>query len=92
MPRRVIALDAGGTKLLAAVFDDGLEVHHRATYAWPASRERDAVLDVFARALREAGGADAVGAGRSPSTTTRRWRSWPSTAGARRSARATRSC
>lgn len=67
MSRRVIGLDAGGTKLLAGVIDDAGTLLHRAVYPWPEGVTLDDVLEHFrialADALQEAGDAVAVGAG-----------------------------
>ena len=67
MKRRVIALDAGGTKLLWGVVDEGLEVHHRVMAHWPEPRTRDGVLNLMLDAVREAKeiapDVDAIGAG-----------------------------
>ena len=63
MPRRVIALDAGGTKLLAGVLDDELAGEWRLRAEWG---EAD-VLEVFAFAIgearRAAPDAEAIGVG-----------------------------
>ena len=67
MKRRVIGLDAGGTKLLAAVVDEGGEVLHRAIRTWPVEAQREDVLLRFVTAVqeaqREAGPVDAIGVG-----------------------------
>lgn len=67
MKRRVIALDAGGTKLLWGVVDEDLEVHHRVTARWPEPRTREAVLELMLHAVDDARGvapeAEAIGAG-----------------------------
>jgi len=64
--RRVIGLDAGGTKLLAGVVDQRLEVHHRLTHLWEG-RGRDEVLDTFVATAEDARnaapGVEAVGFG-----------------------------
>jgi glucokinase len=64
--RRVVGIDAGGTKLLAGVVDEGLAVHHRLHRLWRGS-ERQEVLDLFVEvvegALVEAPEAEAVGFG-----------------------------
>ena len=46
-PRRVIGLDAGGTKLLAGVVDERLRVSHRSHRLW-VGRDRDEVLETMA--------------------------------------------
>jgi glucokinase len=67
MPRRVIALDAGGTKLLWGVVDENLGVHHRVTAEWPEPRTREAVLELMLAAVADARtvapDVDAIGAG-----------------------------
>ena len=63
MSRRVIGLDAGGTKLLAGVVDEAGSVLHRNVHPWPAGATRDDVLTCFREALAEAGDADAIGVG-----------------------------
>src|SRR4051794_7450836 len=67
MKRRVIALDAGGTKLLAGVIDEDGEVGFRAVRTWPAGAERADVLSRFQTAVEElgrnAGDAGAIGVG-----------------------------
>jgi glucokinase len=52
-PRRVIGVDAGGTKLLGGVVDERLLVHHRVYRLW-AGRERAEVLDTIVEAVEEA--------------------------------------
>jgi glucokinase len=52
-PRRVIGIDAGGTKLLGGVVDDGLVVHHRVHRLW-RGRGRQETLDMFIEAVDEA--------------------------------------
>jgi glucokinase len=63
-PRRVIGIDAGGTKLLGGVVDEELSVRHRVHRLW-RGRERQEVLDVMVDAVEEARAAapDAVAAG-----------------------------
>ncbi|MEA2374904.1 MAG: glucokinase [Thermoleophilaceae bacterium] len=63
-PRRVIGIDAGGTKLLGGVIDEGLAVRHRVRRLWRGS-ERGEVLDVLVDAVEEARAAapDAVAVG-----------------------------
>jgi glucokinase len=51
-PRRVIGIDAGGTKLLGGVVDQGLVVHHRVHRAWRGS-DRAETLDIFVGAVEE---------------------------------------
>ena len=52
-PRRVIGIDAGGTKLLGGVVDEALDVHHRVLRTWDGA-DRRGTLDVFADAVDEA--------------------------------------
>lgn len=67
MPRRVIGLDAGGTKLAAAVLDEGGEIVFRTVRSWPAEATREDVLLRFMTAVQEAQGhaadVEAIGAG-----------------------------
>ena len=62
----VIGLDAGGTKLLGASLDEGLELGPRVRHTW-AGEGRDATLEVIARAVEDiraqAGDVEAVGLG-----------------------------
>ena len=51
--RRVVGVDAGGTKLLAGVVDEGLSVQHRAHRLW-RTRERGEVLDLIVEVVEEA--------------------------------------
>ena len=51
--RRVIGVDAGGTKLLAGVVDERMSVHHRVRRLW-AGGGRDEVLETMAAAVEEA--------------------------------------
>jgi glucokinase len=64
--RRVVGIDAGGTKLLAGVVDEGLAVQHRLHRLWRGSERQD-VLDLFVEvveeALAEAPEAETVGFG-----------------------------
>lgn len=53
MKRRVIGLDAGGTKLLAGVVEDGGNVVQSVVRTWPPSAERDDVLTRFLTAIEE---------------------------------------
>ena len=65
-PRRVIGIDAGGTKLLGGVVDDELVVHHRVRRQWRgADRQEtlDIVLDAVAEIRAAAPDVDAVGFG-----------------------------
>jgi glucokinase len=52
-PRRVIGIDAGGTKLLGGVVDDGMVVHHRVHRVWRGG-DRQETLDTFVEAVEEA--------------------------------------
>jgi glucokinase len=52
-PRRVIGIDAGGTKLLGGVVDEGLVVHHRVRRVWRGG-DRAQTLDTFVEAIEEA--------------------------------------
>jgi glucokinase len=65
-PRRVIGIDAGGTKLLGGVVDEGLVVHHRVHRTWRGG-DREETLDIMVDAVdelrAEAGDVDAVGFG-----------------------------
>ena len=51
-PRRVIGIDAGGTKLLGGVVDDDLVVHHRVHRTWRGA-DRQETLDIFVEAVEE---------------------------------------
>ena len=51
-PRRVIGIDAGGTKLLGGVVDEQLVVHHRVHRTWRGG-DRAETLDVFVEAVDE---------------------------------------
>jgi glucokinase len=51
-PRRVIGIDAGGTKLLGGVVDEQLVVHHRVRRTWRGA-DRGDTLDVFVEAIEE---------------------------------------
>jgi glucokinase len=51
-PSRVIGIDAGGTKLLGGVVDQGLVVHHRVRRTWRGS-DRGETLDIFVEAVEE---------------------------------------
>jgi glucokinase len=65
-PRRIIGIDAGGTKLLGGVVDEGLAVGQRVHRTWDGA-DREETLDIAARAvqelLAEAPDAEAVGFG-----------------------------
>jgi glucokinase len=65
-PRRVIGIDAGGTKLLGGVVDDQLVVHHRVHRTWRGA-DRGETLDILVEAVDEARSAapdvEAVGFG-----------------------------
>lgn len=67
MKRRVIGLDAGGTKLLGGVLDADGEVLVRTVRSWPVGPTRDDVLSYFESAVAElvvaAGPVDAIGVG-----------------------------
>jgi glucokinase len=52
-PRRVIGIDAGGTKLLGGVVDEDLVVHHRVHRTWRGA-DRAETLDIFVEAVDEA--------------------------------------
>jgi glucokinase len=51
-PRRVIGIDAGGTKLLGGVVDDQMVVHHRVHRTWRGA-DRQETLDIFTDAVEE---------------------------------------
>jgi glucokinase len=51
-PRRVIGIDAGGTKLLGGVVDEGLVVHHRVHRTWLGA-DRQETLDIMVEAVDE---------------------------------------
>src|ERR671924_1808338 len=51
-PRRVIGMDAGGTKLLGGVVDEGLVVHHRVHRTWRGG-DRAETLDIFVESVEE---------------------------------------
>jgi len=51
-PRRVIGIDAGGTKLLGGVVDEGLVVHHRVHRIWRGA-DRAETLDIFVESVEE---------------------------------------
>ena len=51
-PRRVIGIDAGGTKLLGGVVDEQMVVHHRVHRTWRGA-DRTETLDIFTEAVEE---------------------------------------
>lgn len=51
-PRRVIGIDAGGTKLLGGVVDAELVVHHRVHRTWRGAGKRE-TLDIIVEAVEE---------------------------------------
>lgn len=51
-PRRVIGIDAGGTKLLGGVIDEELVVHHRVHRSWRGA-DRQETLDIIVDAVEE---------------------------------------
>jgi glucokinase len=51
-PRRVIGIDAGGTKLLGGVVDEGLVVHHRVHRTWRGA-DRSETLEIIFGAVEE---------------------------------------
>jgi glucokinase len=51
-PRRVIGIDAGGTKLLGGVVDDQMVVHHRVHRTWRGANRQE-TLDIFTDAVEE---------------------------------------
>ena len=51
-PRRVIGIDAGGTKLLGGVVDDQLVVHHRVRRTWRGA-DRAETLEIMVGAVEE---------------------------------------
>jgi glucokinase len=65
-PRRVIGIDAGGTKLLGGVVDEQMVVHHRVHRTWRGAGLQE-TLDIFTDAVEEVRAAapdvDAVGFG-----------------------------
>ena len=54
-PRRVIGIDAGGTKLLGGVVDERLAVHHRVRRTW-RGEDRTQTLDTMVSAIEEVTG------------------------------------
>src|SRR5919197_363437 len=65
-PRRVIGVDAGGTKLLGGVVDEELVVYHRVRRTWRGG-DRQQTLDIMVEAVEEvravAADVEAVGFG-----------------------------
>jgi glucokinase len=64
--RRVVGIDAGGTKLLGGVVDEGLAVHHRVHRLWRGTERQevlDLIVEVIEEAIADAPEADAVGIG-----------------------------
>jgi len=51
-PRRVIGIDAGGTKLLGGVVDEGLVIHHRVHSTWRGADHQE-TLEIVAEAVEE---------------------------------------
>ena len=51
-PRRVIGIDAGGTKLLGGVVDEQMVVHHRVRRTWRGA-DRQETLNIFTEAVEE---------------------------------------
>jgi glucokinase len=51
-PRRVIGIDAGGTKLLGGVVDEQMVVHHRVHRTWRGA-DRQETLEIFTDAVEE---------------------------------------
>jgi len=51
-PRRVIGIDAGGTKLLGGVIDEQMVVHHRVYRTWRGA-DRQETLGIFTDAVEE---------------------------------------
>jgi glucokinase len=51
-PSRVIGIDAGGTKLLGGVVDEGLVVHHRVHRTWRGA-DRAETLDIIVGSVEE---------------------------------------
>jgi glucokinase len=51
-PRRVIGIDAGGTKLLGGVVAEQMVVHHRVHRTWRGA-DRQETLDIFTDAVEE---------------------------------------
>jgi glucokinase len=57
-PRRVIGIDAGGTKLLGGVVDEGLVVHHRVHRTWRGA-DRAETIDIILESVEEVRAASA---------------------------------
>jgi glucokinase len=51
-PRRVIGIDAGGTKLLGGVVDEGQVVHHRVHRTWRGA-DRAETLEIIVQSVEE---------------------------------------
>jgi glucokinase len=51
-PRRVIGIDAGGTKLLGGVVDEQMVVHHRVHRTWRGAGRQE-TLEIFTDAVEE---------------------------------------
>jgi glucokinase len=51
-PRRVIGIDAGGTKLLGGVVDEQMVVHHRVRRTWRGAGRQE-TLNIFTDAVEE---------------------------------------
>jgi predicted NBD/HSP70 family sugar kinase len=51
-PRRVIGIDAGGTKLLGGVVDEQMVVHHRVHRTWRGA-DRQETVDILTDAVEE---------------------------------------
>jgi glucokinase len=51
-PRRVIGIDAGGTKLLGGVVDEQMVVRHRVHRTWRGANRQE-TLDIFTEAVEE---------------------------------------
>jgi len=61
-----VGIDAGGTKLLGGVVDEGLAVHHRVHRLWRGTERQDVldlIVEVIEEAIATAPEADAVGIG-----------------------------
>src|SRR5687768_11050776 len=64
--RRVVGIDAGGTKLLGGVVDEQLAVHHRLHRFWRGTERQevlDLVVEVVGEALAAEPDAEAIGFG-----------------------------
>ena len=71
-PRRVIGIDAGGTKLLGGVVDEEMVVHHRVHRTWRGA-DRQETLDIFIGGRRGGAGGGAGGGGGRRSGSPRWW-------------------